>query len=212
MYKNKNDELSEAQQRERLRRSMVASRFNRAQQGSHQDLHRKIDQRWSPRVQDICNTLINISQRLNRPRPELNNQKKRADQPDSVQTPQNKPNSPRNVIGRAELQQVQKEIHELSDAERGNIALFGASLPGSIRNVVQQFVTGNSKGSANFSNLASDNELIGGPRNMDDSLSFKAKTEMRSLAEGGQAPEVELADQRDLGLSNPCKMELTPNH
>jgi hypothetical protein len=115
----------------------------------------------------------------------------------------------------AARQASQQQNQELSLEERNNVGMYGAhsNKTGAIRDTMnqQQFIAGNSKGAASYYSAGSNRELVNGPGN-DDSLGLKQKAEERSLEEGGLTSEAVQADQADLGISNPCKMELKPGN
>lgn len=220
--------LKSTKERERQYRNNTIKEFRNAQQGN-QDLRKYINSNWSPKVRGICDKIIDIVQRLTQPRPEPVNRKKREfdEHNKPVEIPENNPDlsldkESEELRERPEpkpmVKQLQQQIHELSEVERSNIAVFGASLPGSIRNVVQGFV-GNSIVISYDPRGPVDQTLVTGPHNMDSSLGIEQNAEKRSLQEGGVSAEVEEADQEEglisnpgpSDLHNPFKMEPTPN-
>ncbi|MGD9152732.1 MAG: hypothetical protein PVG30_03625 [Gammaproteobacteria bacterium] len=206
---------------ERQDRKNTAKKFKNAQQGN-QDLRKYINSNWSPKVRGICDRIIDIVQRLTQPRPEPGNRKKREldENNNPIVIPENNPDwsldqESEELRKRPDLKpmvkQLQQQIHELSEVERSNIAAFGASLPGSIRNVVQGFV-GNSIVISYDPRGPVDQTLATGPHRIDSSLGIEQNAEKRSLQEGGVPTEVEEADQEEGLFSNPnpYKMEPTP--
>lgn len=216
-----------AERVERQNRDSTALEFRNSQKGN-QDWRKSINSNWSPKVVAICDMIIDMVQRLTQPRPEPVDRKKRElDEHDkAVETPENNPNvsldqESEELRKRPELKpmvvQLQQQIRELSEVERSNIAAFGASLPGSIRNVVQGFI-GNGIVISYDPRGSADQTLAAGPHNMDSSLGIERNAEKRSLQEGGVSAEVEEADQEEglisnpgsCALPNPFKMKPTP--